>query len=480
MIFLKRHKWLLWMLLFCFSLTLFLLLLQRPKPIADRRSHLSLEQRIEISLDLARYKLTNTIYYLKQSFGDNWYYPIYTQAEPFQDKFRNLLRNPFKKRQELPDGIWLTEKVSSWAAGAFPGLLWKMSVYETDPALKKFWINEAKTWGEPLRKLADTKKDISMNNLFVFQPWFENASGQEKTEQLETILRGARKLAEPYHYGQGNFHIDIGVMGFENKATRTDNQLHWQAFIDHTINVEQLLWAANHDPNLEEANDWRNTAIRHLKTIGKTFGKNRHPGNAGTWQRGYFDDNSNSPTYSQFLFNEGKQGWGDNSTWSRGQAWVIYGASVTYKYTKDPEVLAIAKEAINYYLAHLPDQFPGQLRRPGDFIPPWDFDYALEKNPDTERDSSAAAIAVSGMLKLLQVLPHADPDWQRYFQAVKNSLMALTSTDYLPDKNEPEMSLLKHGCYHHFASITPNSIYDSGLIWGDYFFLDALVEYQQL
>jgi hypothetical protein len=287
-------------------------------------------------------------------------------------------------------------------------------------------------------------------------------------------------LAQSYQSGKGNFHEDIGAMGFERKASRTDNRLHWQVFMDHTINVEQLLWAAAHNPNLTEGTLWRKKAISHIKTIARTFGKNRQPGKSGTWQRGYFDFDRHSPTYGRFLFNEGKQGWGDGSTWSRGQAWFIYSASITYAYTRDAEILQIAKEAIDYFLQNLPDRFPGELRRQDDFIAPWDFDYALEKDPDTARDSSANAIAVSGMLKLIKTLPEGDRQRGIYLQDLEKILFNLTSSEYLPEETKSEMALLRHGCYHHFASITPSDDFDNGLIWGDYFAIDAFIEYQKL
>jgi hypothetical protein len=56
----------------------------------------------------------------------------------------------------------------------------------------------------------------------------------------------------------------------------------------------------------------------------------------------------------------------------------------------------------------------------------------------------------------------------------------LTSFQYFPDETAPEMSLLRHGCYHHPAAIQPTQIYDTGLIWGDFFFINALAEYQDL
>lgn len=110
-----------------------------------------------------------------------------------------------------------------------------------------------------------------------------------------------------------------------------------------------------------------------------------------------------------------------------------------------------------------------------------DFDYALQKDPDTERDSSASAIALDGMLRLLQVLPSHDRDRDRYLKDAQNILYQLTSSDYLPDTDSPEQSILRHGCYHHPQALNPGKgIDDNGLIWGDYYFVDSLVNYQKL
>lgn len=435
-----------------------------PPPPDWNLAQKSLDERIEISLTLAREKLTETLEYLQKRAPAGNLYPVHTENEAIDN------------RKGIPDGAWITGRSRFWSAGAFPGLLWKMSEIESDPRQKVFWQNNAKLWSKSLERL---QPDVTLNNLFVFRPWWESTSGTEKQQQLQKIFRGATYLAKPYSGDRGRFHLDIGVMGYEKKANRTDKQTHWHAFIDHTINVEQLLWAAARHPNKATAADWHAKAIRHIKTLAKTFGSDRHPGNGGTWQRGYFDFDPRSPRYGQFLFNEAKQGWGDRTTWSRGQAWFIYSASVTYQYSKDAEVLAIAKEAIDYFLDRLPDRFPGELRRPQDFVPPWDFDYALEVNPDTERDSSAAAIAVSGIEKLIAALPTTDSDRQRYLEEVKNILLSLTSTRYLA-LNPKEMNILRHGCYHHFDSVRPSQAYDNGTIWGDYFFIDALLDYRQL
>jgi hypothetical protein len=66
-----------------------------------------------------------------------------------------------------------------------------------------------------------------------------------------------------------------------------------------------------------------------------------------------------------------------------------------------------------------PARLPGEQRRAGDFIPPWDFDYALQKNAATERDSSAWRSLVAGMIRLLKALPSSDPSYGTYREAIR-------------------------------------------------------------
>jgi unsaturated chondroitin disaccharide hydrolase len=452
------------------------LIVHRPKSAAELRFKMALGERINLCINLARTKLASTIDYLDSYAYRGIIYPYFTHPE--RSDF-NLL-NWQRKNNHPISGTWKLEEADFWAAGVFPALLWRIAALETDPLDRAVWAAAAKKWGDPLKEVSLENKDIALNNLLVFAPWFESGQGKEKQQALEIVLKGARQLAKPFQDGKGSYHTDIGTFGWLRRADRTDNQEHWQVFIDHTINVEQLLWASQYTSDPKEAKDWQEKALSHIRTIRRTFGANRRPGKTGTWQIGYFDHNVNSPTYTNFLFNEGKQGWRDDSTWSRGQAWFIYSATTAYIYTGDPDMLMIAKDAINYYLENLPDRLPGNKRRAGDFIPPWDFDYALQKNPNTEKDSSAASIAVAGMIRLVKVLPSSDPNYQTYRQAIDNTLFNLTSFEYFPDETAIEMSLLRHGCYHHPEAIQTGEIYDTGLIWGDFFLINALAEYKDL
>lgn len=447
----------------------------------DKRADLTLAQRIQLSLKIAQYRSIETIKYLKERSGTaGSRFPQRTRQPPF----RNPIYHYFPSLYRVPQSMWVYGKVHNWSAGAFPGLLWKMYQDEADPAMRQYWETYAKAWSEPFRQLNhENPADVTMNNLFVFKGWYEVSEGKEKQQQLAVILAGANAIAKPYKNGKGSFHEKIGAFGSERKASHRDDQTHWHIFIDHVINVEQLLWAAEHNPDRLQAKRWQQQAIRHIKTIGKTLQAQQKVPEIGVWQRMYFDNNPASSTYGKFLFSGGKQGWKHDSIWSRGQAWFIYAACVTYQYTQDREVLALAKSAINYFFNNLTyHNFLNKVSGHKDFIAPWDFSYAQQKNPNTERDSSASAIAVAGILKLLKTLPHSDPDRQRYIEDVENLLWALTESTYLPDQDKPNASILKEGCYIHRDSLIGGSkeICRNGVIWGDYFFVDALLEYKQL
>jgi hypothetical protein len=438
-------------------------IVRHEKSLSNYSIPIALDDRLQFSLEIADLKYRKTLDYMQTKGKIGQYYPSHTNN-------RRL-----NSRDRVPDGAWAFVKPTAWTAGMFPAILWQMESLAQKPQDKAFWRKEAELWSEPLRKIDESGKykDITLNNLLVFRPWYDVTTGVERQQQLETILRGASHLIEPVgkEIDREGWHEGIGAIGWLRRADRSDGKIHWQVFIDHIINVEHLLWAAERHPDRAEGQKWRDIALKHLKTIAKTFETRQKSGQKeGSWQRGYFDSDRESFTYGQFLFSEGKQGWKDDSTWSRGQAWVIYAACVAYQYTEDKEILTIAQNSIDYFLDNLPPHN----------IPPWDFDYAKQVNPNSTVDSSAATIAIAGMLKLVKNLPENNPQRSHYLQRVDRILYTLTSSEYLSLARDKNASLIQHGCYHHPDAIAPSREYDNGLIWGDYFFLDALREYRLL
>ncbi|HHQ5912562.1 TPA: glycoside hydrolase family 88 protein, partial [Enterobacter hormaechei subsp. hoffmannii] len=175
---------------------------------------------------------------------------------------------------------------------------------------------------------------------------------------------------------------------------------------------------------------------------------------ASTFHTYYMDVTTGAPRYGNT-----QQGYADDSCWSRGQAWGIYGFLLSYIYTGDETMIALSKRLANYFLNRLPD----------DYVCHWDL--ALV-GTDALRDSSSAAIAVCGLLELVKHLPVTDPDRERYMEWAKGIMSSLTK-HYLMGREEKGNGLLKHSVYH----LGSNKGVDECASWGDYFYVEALVRF---
>lgn len=140
------------------------------------------------------------------------------------------------------------------------------------------------------------------------------------------------------------------------------------------------------------------------------------------------------------------QGYNDESCWSRGHAWAIYGFAIAGKYTKD-DFVRIAEKLADYYIA----------KCPSDYIPYWDFNDP--EAPNIVRDSSAAAITASGLLNLSDV--EADKTIAEKYRGVAYKILEALSKNYFADS--ATQGVLRHGCFNKPKGIAV----DSSLIWGE-------------
>ena len=105
-------------------------------------------------------------------------------------------------------------------------------------------------------------------------------------------------------------------------------------------------------------------------------------------------------------------------------------------------------------------------------IPYWDFD--APNIPNEPRDSSAAAIAASGLVELSTRA--SDPiRRQTYRAAAEGILGSLMSSAYLSN-GQVSSGILLHGTGNKPAGDEINV----SLIYGDYYFIEALVRYLAL
>lgn len=222
----------------------------------------------------------------------------------------------------------------------------------------------------------------------------------------------------------------------------------YRMIIDCLLNLPLLFWASEETGDLSYAK----AARAHLDTALRVLIRPDY----STYHTYYFDPNTGEP-----LKGSTHQGYSADSAWARGQAWCVYGLALGYRYTKNPKYLEDFHHVTGYFLSHLPENL----------IPYWDF--IFEDGSGEPRDSSAAAIAVCGILEMARYL--SEEEAAPYLVAANRMMKALNVLCAVksPDKSNGQ---LLHGVY---GKKTPyNDCADHGIdecnLWGDYYYVEAL------
>jgi unsaturated chondroitin disaccharide hydrolase len=110
-------------------------------------------------------------------------------------------------------------------------------------------------------------------------------------------------------------------------------------------------------------------------------------------------------------------------------------------------------------------------RLPPDRVPYWDFD--VPNKATAPRDTSAAAVVASALLELSGVESDAAGK-QRDVDNARTLLTALSSPAYAPRTDTKFAAMLQHGSQH-----VPKGWADTGIMFGDYYFTEALGRYEK-
>lgn len=199
---------------------------------------------------------------------------------------------------------------------------------------------------------------------------------------------------------------------------------------------------------------------------GSTFIYNIRP-DASTYHTYVFNPDTGAPIGG---FNEG--GYSDESAWSRGQAWGIYGFALAGRHYGRREYAGAAGRLADYFAAQLP----------ADGVPYWDF--KLPEGAPALRDASAAAIAASGMWELANLLeettaadaghsePAASPERAFRYRSYATRLAAALMDSCSASRDTSVEGLLRN-CYAREPDMTQGHFYT---IWGDYYYLELLLK----
>ncbi len=356
-------------------------------------------------------------------------YQFLEKATPSDSMPRTFEHN----RNISSDAYW-------WCSGFYPGTLLYIYEYTKKPLVLK----EA----EKRLTILDTIKYYTQNHDLGFMMYcsFGNAYRLTKNEEYKkVILQSSKSLATRYHSGAKviqSWEVTEGALkkkGFVGPV-----------IIDNLMNLEMLEWTS------QNSND-------------KSFAEIAE-NHANTTIKNHFRPDYSSYHVLDYDLNTGEvrkkvtaQGYADSSAWSRGQGWALYGYTMMYRFTKNPEYLKQAKGVAKFIL--------NNPNLPADKVPYWDFD--APDIPNALRDVSAAAVYASALLELGQYTGGAEK--QNYVDTAKIILKSLSSSKYRAKLGTNGGYLLMHSV----GSIPHNSEIDVPLTYADYYFLEALLRYKK-
>lgn len=313
-----------------------------------------------------------------------------------------------------------------WCDGFLPGMMWLLHERTGDA----WWRQKAEEYSKPLepRKMDRDVHDLGFIFISTYYRWYQLT----QDPALKEVLIQAGQT--------------MGLRFNENGRFLRSFVAADSLFIDIMMNVGIIFYAA------EQTNDaaLRRIATEHCLTTRRTIIR----GDGSTSHEGIFDLET-----GEFLRQTTHQGYRGDSCWSRGLTWSLYGFGTAYGFTRDPRFLEAAELCADCYIASTPEQG----------VPPWDYDAPAASR--RQYDSSAAAIAASGLWNLASIAS-SRARGRHYRDTALRILATLTTDEFLGTGQPGWEGLLRHGVYH----INKGLGVDESVMWGEHFFLEAVVK----
>lgn len=360
-----------------------------------------------------------------------------TDRELLEGAFRFAQKQVRRIVEEYPDfypmytdnGRWKHSKPAwtHWCDGFLPGMMWIFERRANGDADAKYWMEQAKRYTLPLEKRKDDREvhDLGFIFLSTYYRWYQLT---HEPNLKQVVVDAGKTLA-----------LRFQEKGQYLRSFVAENSL----FIDIMMNVGIIFYAARETADRR----LRDVALRHSLTTRRTLVR----GDGSTAHEGIFD-----PDTGEFLRQTTQQGYRGDSCWSRGLTWALHGFASVYEFSRDPRFLETAVQCADYYITHAN----------ADGVPPWDF--SAPKESRKLLDTSAAAIAASGLLRLCRLVQD-NVKGHLYWSAALRILRTLCEK-HLAIKDKKWEGILKGGVYHVHKELGV----DESVMWGEYFFVEAL------
>lgn len=349
-----------------------------------------------------------------------------------------LSRTAVKSRYKIPyttvNGVHDDKSKSDiicWTNGFWGGLMWVMYVGTQKECYKLTAEESEKMLDKAFGRMEDLSHDVGFM-WHILSGMNYRLTGNEESKNRNLIA--AMSLMSRYN-------IDADFIRCWNNWITDDDVSGW-TIIDCMMNLPLLYWASD-----EIGDDrFKKIAIRHADMTMRD-----HIRPDGSVNHIVVHDTNKADTV---LGVKKGQGYAEDSCWSRGASWAIYGFILSYIHTGELRYLETAKKAADFFIA--------ETEKTG-WLPRLDL-----RQPETPLyyDSTAGAIASCGFIEIAKATK--DCDGEKYLNAALNILQAMEKNwcDWT-DKND---SILQMGSGSYFGEI------HIPIIYGDYFFAEAILK----
>lgn len=357
------------------------------------------------------------------------------QYEILFDSIQTRTNSKFYIPRSIKNGNIKYAQAYDWTSGFYAGSLWYLYKLSGD----KKWRNRALDYTSRL----DSVKYYTGNHDigFMMESSFGNAIKDKASAKYDSVIvESAKSLVT-------RFRPKAGII----QSWNANEKWACPVIIDNMMNLELLF----HATQISGDSTYYNVAVKHADVTLKNHFRDDYST--------YHVIDYNTKT-GEVIGKSTHQGLSDDSDWSRGQTWGLYGYTTTYRETKNNIYLEQAIKIANFIKTH--------PKLPEDQVPLWDFD--AEMSPETPRDASSAAITASALLELSG---YVNSELSKtYIDWAKQILTSLKSAPYLAEVGTNKGFILKHS-----VGTLPNNVeVDVPLNYADYYFLEALYRLEKL
>jgi len=334
-------------------------------------------------------------------------------------------------RSLSPNGDLALVPSKDWCSGFFPGELWFLYQYTG----QEKWLNQAKTY---TAFIEDQKNNAGTHDM-GFKIYASVGNGYRLTKDAhyrDVIIESAKTLST-------RFNPKVGcIKSWDNRIWK------FPVIIDNMMNLELLFEATK----LSGDSSFYKIAITHANTTMK----NHFRADYSSYHVVSYD-----PETGEVLKKQTHQGYADESAWSRGQSWALYGYTMCYRETGDKAYLRQAEHVAKFILDN--------PNLPQDLVPYWD--YNAPNIPNEQRDASAASVMASALYELSTYSSNG-----KLYKSKADLIVKNLTDHYAAEPGTSKGFILLHST----GSRPANTEVDVPLSYADYYYLEALLRQKHL